>query len=100
VTATTLYEVTPETTEAEFLAHFGLGNVCECCGFDPDEEDDNKLYDLGWLMNPNELSLGIVCPMCALPDHRQQPELDVVQCATAEFLSLDETTPVTMGPRE
>ena len=72
MTATALYELTPETTEAEFLAHFGLGNVCECCGFDSDEEDDDKLYDFGWLISPNELSLGVVCPLCALPNHRQQ----------------------------
>ena len=79
MTATTLHQFTPEITEAEFLAHFDLGNVCECCGFDPAEEDDDKLYDLGWLMSPNELSLGIVCPVCALANHRQPSELDVAQ---------------------
>jgi hypothetical protein len=55
--ATKLYELTPTTTESEFLAHFGLGNVCECCGYDPDEEDVDKLYEVGWQVSPNEISL-------------------------------------------
>jgi hypothetical protein len=64
-------ELAPEATLAEFLGEFGLANVCDCCGLDPQEEDDDKLYDLGWV--PTE-DLGILCPTCAVsPDEHEHP---------------------------
>jgi hypothetical protein len=52
--------------ESEGLDHIydmlGLDNVCEQCGLDPEEDDEDKLNDRGWLATEN---LGLICLSCA-----------------------------------
>jgi hypothetical protein len=61
------------STLDEVYVEVGLRNVCEVCGADPDEPDEEKLYNLGWIPSS---ALGMICP-------RQDPEHNAARSASA-----------------
>jgi hypothetical protein len=56
-------ELTPESESLDHVYDMlGLDNECEQCGLDPEEDDEDKLYDRAWFATEN---LGLICPSCA-----------------------------------